>query len=87
MCDGIADELQGIDLGDIRLNKRSKQVIEAWLPTRRPVSTRVAKAGMKRLPRIGFSTMTRSGPSRYCSHIWTTPKHNLSGVTARWTCS
>jgi hypothetical protein len=29
MCDGIADELQGIDLGDIRLNKRSKQVIEA----------------------------------------------------------
>ncbi len=29
MCDGIADELQGIDLGDVRLNKRSKQVIEA----------------------------------------------------------
>ena len=29
MCEGIADELQGIDLGDIRLNKRSKQVIEA----------------------------------------------------------
>jgi hypothetical protein len=29
MCDGIADELLGIDLGDIRLNKRSKQVIEA----------------------------------------------------------
>ena len=29
MCDGIADELQGIDLGDACLNKRSKQVIEA----------------------------------------------------------
>ena len=29
MCDGIADELLGIDLGDIRLNKRSKRVIEA----------------------------------------------------------
>ena len=29
MCAGIADELQGIDLGDKRLNKRSKQVIEA----------------------------------------------------------
>ncbi len=29
MCEGIADELQGIDLGDMRLNKRSKQVIEA----------------------------------------------------------
>ena len=29
MCEGIADELQGINLGDIRLNKRSKQVIEA----------------------------------------------------------
>ena len=29
MCEGIADELQGIDLGDIRLNKRSKRVIEA----------------------------------------------------------
>jgi hypothetical protein len=29
MCDGIADELQGIDLGDRRLNKRSVKVIEA----------------------------------------------------------
>ena len=29
MCEGIADELQGIDLGDKRLNKRSKRVIEA----------------------------------------------------------
>jgi hypothetical protein len=29
MCEGIADELLGIDLGDERLNKRSKRVIEA----------------------------------------------------------
>jgi hypothetical protein len=29
MCEGIADELQGIDLGDERLNKRSVRVIEA----------------------------------------------------------
>jgi len=29
MCEGIADELQGIDLGDKRLNRRSKRVIEA----------------------------------------------------------
>ncbi len=29
MCEGIADELQGIDLGDKRLNVRSKRVIEA----------------------------------------------------------
>lgn len=29
MCEGIADELQGIDLGDQRLNKRSVKVIEA----------------------------------------------------------
>ena len=29
MCEGIADELQGIDLGDKRLNQRSKRVIEA----------------------------------------------------------
>jgi hypothetical protein len=29
MCDGIADELQGIELGDERLNKRSKRIIEA----------------------------------------------------------
>jgi hypothetical protein len=29
MCDRIADELQGIDLGDKRLNKRSKVIIEA----------------------------------------------------------
>ncbi len=29
MCEGIADELQGIDLGDKRLNKRSVKVIEA----------------------------------------------------------
>lgn len=29
MCEGIADELQGIDLGDKRLNRRSKQIIEA----------------------------------------------------------
>ncbi len=29
MCEGIADELQGIDLGDMRLNKRSVKVIEA----------------------------------------------------------
>lgn len=29
MCDGIADELRGIDLGDERLNKRSVRVIEA----------------------------------------------------------
>ena len=29
MCEGIADELQGIDLGDKRLNDRSKRVIEA----------------------------------------------------------
>jgi hypothetical protein len=29
MCEGIADELLGIDLGDKRLNKRSIQVIEA----------------------------------------------------------
>lgn len=29
MCEGIADELQGIDLGDQRLNRRSVKVIEA----------------------------------------------------------
>ena len=29
MCEGIADELRGIDLGDKRLNQRSKRVIEA----------------------------------------------------------
>jgi hypothetical protein len=29
MCDGIGDELQGINLGDQRLNRRSKHVIEA----------------------------------------------------------
>jgi len=29
MCEGIADELLGIDLGDIRLDKRSKRVIDA----------------------------------------------------------
>ena len=29
MCDRIADELRGIDLGDKRLNQRSKRVIEA----------------------------------------------------------
>ncbi len=29
MCEGIADELQGIDLGDKRLNERSKRLIEA----------------------------------------------------------
>ena len=29
MCDGIADELQGISLRDQRLNKRSRCVIEA----------------------------------------------------------
>ncbi len=28
MCEGIADELQGIDLGDKRLNKRSVNIIE-----------------------------------------------------------
>ena len=29
MCEGIAEELRGIDLGDKRLNKRSVRVIEA----------------------------------------------------------
>jgi hypothetical protein len=29
MCEGIAGELQGIDLGDKRLNRRSEQIIEA----------------------------------------------------------
>lgn len=29
MCEGIADELQGIDLGDIRLNRRSNLIIKA----------------------------------------------------------
>ena len=29
MCDGIAAELEGIDLGDKRLNKRSERIIEA----------------------------------------------------------
>ena len=29
MCDGIAEELHGIDLGDQRLNRRSARVIEA----------------------------------------------------------
>ena len=29
MCEGIARELQGIDLGDKRLNRRSEQIIEA----------------------------------------------------------
>jgi hypothetical protein len=29
MCEGIADELVGIDLGDLRLDKRSKRVINA----------------------------------------------------------
>ncbi|MFM9961334.1 MAG: transposase DNA-binding-containing protein [Planctomycetaceae bacterium] len=29
MCEGIVDELQGIDLGDKRLNLRSQRVIEA----------------------------------------------------------
>ena len=29
MCDGIASELDGIDLGDKRLNKRSQIIIEA----------------------------------------------------------
>jgi hypothetical protein len=28
MCDGIAAELQGISLGDKRLNKRSARIIE-----------------------------------------------------------
>ena len=29
MCEGIAAELEGIDLGDKRLNKRSQKLIEA----------------------------------------------------------
>ena len=29
MCEGITDELQGIDLGDKRLNERSKRIIDA----------------------------------------------------------
>ena len=29
MCEGIATELEGIDLGDKRLNKRSQSIIEA----------------------------------------------------------
>ena len=29
MCEGIAKELQGIDLGDKRLNRQSTQIIEA----------------------------------------------------------
>ena len=29
MCEGIVDELQGIDLGDKRLNRRSRLVMEA----------------------------------------------------------
>ena len=29
MCAGIAEELEEIDLGDERLNKRSKKVLEA----------------------------------------------------------
>ena len=29
MCQGIAAELEGIDLGDKRLNKRSEHIIEA----------------------------------------------------------
>jgi len=29
MCEGIVNELEGIDLGDERLNKRSKKIIEA----------------------------------------------------------
>lgn len=29
MCDGMAAELEGIDLGDLRLNKRSERLIEA----------------------------------------------------------
>ena len=29
MCDGIVEELRGIDLGDQRLNRRSARVIEA----------------------------------------------------------
>ena len=29
MCEGIAAELEGIDLGDKRLNRRSQQLIEA----------------------------------------------------------
>lgn len=29
MCDGIENELEGIDLGDVRLNRRSKHVLKA----------------------------------------------------------
>ena len=29
MCEGIVEELRGIDLGDKRLNRRSQQVMEA----------------------------------------------------------
>lgn len=29
MCDGISDELEGIDLGDVRLNRRSKEVLKS----------------------------------------------------------
>ena len=29
MCEGIVEELRGIDLGDQRLNRRSARVIEA----------------------------------------------------------
>ncbi len=29
MCEGIAAELDGIDLGDIRLNQRSQQIIDS----------------------------------------------------------
>ena len=29
MCEGIVEELRGIELGDKRLNRRSQQVMEA----------------------------------------------------------
>ncbi len=55
MCEGIADELRRIDLGDKRLNVRSKQVITALAANPKPLPEKppVLSEFMRLLTQLG----------------------------------
>ena len=69
MATEIVNELDGIDLGDKRLNRRSKLVLEALFADPTQASTLLATVGTRPSQPIVFSITIRSLRNRFSRHI------------------
>jgi len=71
MCEGIAKELEGINLGDKRLNRRSGSILES-LAANPQASINSACDGWSDTL-IGFSRIQRLCRIKSCSPTWRQP--------------